>query len=184
MKPFIVVGDKTSHGGVVVEGSPTNDIEGKGIARVGDKVTCPKKGCHSPTTIVSSGDVTITVDGKPVALHGDKTACGATLISSQFNTNSDPEGGGDSGGAAASSAASLAGAVMSQSAANDAKYDEQVRITNHDGEPMQNVPYHITDEAGKTYKGLTDKDGRCTRVYTDRAHELKILVGVLALEKW
>jgi uncharacterized Zn-binding protein involved in type VI secretion len=84
-KPIILMGDKTDHGGVVIEGAPSSDSGGKRIARVGDKVTCPKKGCSSPTVIVS-GDGTCLVDDKPVARHGDKTACGATLIASQQNT--------------------------------------------------------------------------------------------------
>jgi uncharacterized Zn-binding protein involved in type VI secretion len=81
-KPFIVIGDKTSHGGVVIAGSPSTDTGGKPIARVGDKVTCPKKG-HGGMTVIASGDSTCIIDGKPAARHGDKTACGATLLSSQ-----------------------------------------------------------------------------------------------------
>jgi uncharacterized Zn-binding protein involved in type VI secretion len=84
-RPIILVGDKTDHGGVVIEGAPTSDVDGKRIARVGDKVTCPKKGCHSPTVIVT-GDPSCLIDDKAVARHGDKTACGATLIASQQNT--------------------------------------------------------------------------------------------------
>jgi type VI secretion system secreted protein VgrG len=49
---------------------------------------------------------------------------------------------------------------------------------------MANVPFHITDEKGNTFKGLTDSDGCCARVYTDGAQTLKVLTGVLALEKW
>ncbi|NRR30307.1 PAAR domain-containing protein [Oxalobacteraceae bacterium] len=82
--PVIVLGDKTSHGGTVVEASPHSDSGGKGIARLGDKVTCPLPG-HGAGTIVS-GDTTMIVDGKAVARHGDKTSCGATLIASQQNT--------------------------------------------------------------------------------------------------
>lgn len=81
-RPFILVGDKTDHGGVVIAGAPATDVHGKSIARVGDKVTCPKRGHGSPTVIVS-GDPTCIIDGQPAARHGDKTACGATLISSQ-----------------------------------------------------------------------------------------------------
>ena len=58
------------------------DIPGKRIARVGDKVTCPKKG-HGGTTVIVSGDPTMVIDGKPAARHGDKCACGATLLSAQ-----------------------------------------------------------------------------------------------------
>ena len=81
-KPFIVVGDKTDHGGVVISGAPTTDINGKMIARVGDQVTCPKRG-HGGTTVIVSGDPTMIIDGKPAARHGDKCACGATLLATQ-----------------------------------------------------------------------------------------------------
>ncbi|MEK8033050.1 PAAR domain-containing protein [Ideonella sp. DXS29W] len=81
-RPLIVVGDKTDHGGEVIQGSPVSDAAGKPIARVGDKVTCPKKG-HGGTTVIASGDPTFMIDGQPAARHGDKTACGATLLSSQ-----------------------------------------------------------------------------------------------------
>jgi uncharacterized Zn-binding protein involved in type VI secretion len=80
-RPFIVLGDKTDHGGEVIEASGVTDTHGKRLARVGDKVTCPKKG-HGTTEIVS-GDLTMIIDGKAAARHGDKTACGATLLSSQ-----------------------------------------------------------------------------------------------------
>ncbi len=84
-RPFIVIGDKTSHGGVVIEGSPQSVAGGKAIARVGDKVTCPKKG-HGGTTVIVSGDPTCMIDGRPAARHGDKTACGAVLIAGQATT--------------------------------------------------------------------------------------------------
>ncbi len=81
-RPFIVLGDQTDHGGVVIQASGVTDTHGKGIARVGDKVTCPKKG-HGGTTVIVSGDPTMIIDGQPAARHGDKTACGATLIAAQ-----------------------------------------------------------------------------------------------------
>lgn len=81
-KPFVLLGDSTNHGGKIIEGSPQSDIDGKPIARVGDKVTCPQKGHGGVTTIVS-GDPNCLIDGKPAARDGDKTACGATLIASQ-----------------------------------------------------------------------------------------------------
>jgi uncharacterized Zn-binding protein involved in type VI secretion len=80
-RPFIVLGDSTSHGGTVVGASGTTDTGGRRIARVGDAVTCPKRG-HG-TTVIVSGDPTMIIDGQPAARHGDKTACGATLIASQ-----------------------------------------------------------------------------------------------------
>lgn len=84
-RPFIVIGDKTDHGGTVLEGAATTDTVGKRIARVGDKVSCPRKG-HGGTTTIVSGDPTCIIDGQPAARHGDKTACGATLIAAQSVT--------------------------------------------------------------------------------------------------
>lgn len=82
-RPMIIVGDRTSHDGVVVGGAGTVTIQGKQVARVGDAVTCPNCRC---TTSIATGDNTTIVMGKPVARHGDKTACGATLIASQSTT--------------------------------------------------------------------------------------------------
>lgn len=78
---YIVLGDSTSHGGTVVQASAETTINGKGIARLGDQVTCPIRGHGS--TVISSGDASCLIDGKPAARHGDRTACGATLISTQ-----------------------------------------------------------------------------------------------------
>ena len=87
-KPIILVGDKTDHGGVVIEGAPTSDIDGIRIARVGDKVSCPQQG-HGGVTVIVTGDPNCMIEGRPVARHGDKTACGATLIASQTLTTID-----------------------------------------------------------------------------------------------
>ena len=84
-KPFIRLGDKTSHGGSVIEASGQTDSGNIKVARVGDKVSCPIRG-HGTCPIVS-GDFALIVDGKAVAREGDKTSCGAVLISSQQATN-------------------------------------------------------------------------------------------------
>lgn len=81
-RPFIVLGDKLSHGGSVVAVSSQTDIDGKPVARVGDQTQCA---LHGSGTIVA-GDASILVDGKPVARHGDAASCGATLVASQTHT--------------------------------------------------------------------------------------------------
>jgi uncharacterized Zn-binding protein involved in type VI secretion len=80
MKRVIRLGDSTSHGGTVVSASGSMVIHGKGVALLGDQVTCPING-HGPAVIVE-GDPDWIVDGKPVALEGHKTSCGAALIAS------------------------------------------------------------------------------------------------------
>ncbi|WP_407353791.1 PAAR domain-containing protein [Luteimonas sp. R10] len=70
-----------------------------------------------------TGDAALIIDGQPVARHGDKTSGGATLISSQVTTFTDPGSaqGASTGGATvvqamatASMAAAAAAAVIPQ----------------------------------------------------------------------
>lgn len=76
----VLVGDSTSHGGVVVSGSPRTLINGHPVARIGDMVTCPL--CKPHTFKIVEGYSPFTDNHMAIALHGHKTECGATLIAS------------------------------------------------------------------------------------------------------
>lgn len=80
-RSFIVVGDRLSSGGSVLTGSPFTDIEGRPMARVGDRTTCT---AHGPGTIIT-GDATLIVDGSAAARHGDRASCGCWLIAGRQN---------------------------------------------------------------------------------------------------
>ncbi|WMJ68915.1 PAAR domain-containing protein [Stenotrophomonas sp. 24(2023)] len=80
MKMIIVEGDRHSGGGAVITGSATTDIDGKPVARIGDKATCPK---HTGVFSIVTGDPTWIIDGNAVARHGDTLACGCSLESHQ-----------------------------------------------------------------------------------------------------
>lgn len=176
---WIVVGDKTTHGGVVVTGSPFTDIDGKPVARVGDKVACPKCG---PTSIVT-GDPTIEIDGAIVARHNDATACGSTLIAaSQFRVFI-TAGGGAQGGASASTATgagSRHGSKHERRSASSAvavarkPFDEQFRAVDSNGQPVPGLPYRIELADGTAIRGLTDGEGKTLRVATESPEELKL----------
>lgn len=79
-KPIIRVGDRTSHGGTVVEAHQLLVVLGKPVAGVGHQVDCPK--C-SGTPVIEDGPLSATFMGVLVAVDGMKTTCGATLIASQ-----------------------------------------------------------------------------------------------------
>lgn len=79
-RDIVRLGDKTTHGGVVVTASPIHTLRGIGIARMGDMVACPVPG-HGTNPIVEGCSV-FTIGGRSVALHGHKTACGCSLIAS------------------------------------------------------------------------------------------------------
>lgn len=111
---IIRMGDSTSHGGKVLEGSQTDLCHGKPIAYIGHKVSCPK--CRGTPTIVE-GVQTTTIFGKGVALAGMKTSCGATLIASQFTDVVLP--GGDGAAPAAASGRQQTSAKTSPAAIPD-----------------------------------------------------------------
>jgi len=94
---IIRMGDPTSHGGKVIEGSPFDICHGKPIAYLGHQTYCPQ--CKGNFPIID-GAATTTFYGKGVALAGMKTACGAVLIATQL-TDIVETGGGSRLGAGA-----------------------------------------------------------------------------------
>ncbi|AJA46103.1 PAAR domain-containing protein [Frischella perrara] len=83
MRYVIRLGDSTDHGGKVISASTTMIVKGKGVARVGDLVSCPKKG-HGVTAIIE-GDSRMKDQGKPIALEGHHAGCGCVLFTSLSN---------------------------------------------------------------------------------------------------
>lgn len=79
-KAIIRLGDRTSHGGTVVEAHQQLVVHGKPVAGVGHKVECPK--C-SGTPVIADSSPRATYMDVHVAVDGMKTSCGATLIASQ-----------------------------------------------------------------------------------------------------
>lgn len=80
MQGIIRIGDKTTHDGSVLAGSVDMIFGGIGVARKGDKVSCPIEG-HGPTSI-AEGNPDYLDNGIPVAFHGHRCSCGCSLITS------------------------------------------------------------------------------------------------------
>ncbi|OOF70630.1 PAAR domain-containing protein, partial [Rodentibacter caecimuris] len=72
-RAIITIGDKTTHGGTVLQGSHSMTAAGKNIALQGDLVACPQ--CKGIYPIIE-GSSKMTSNGRGVALEGMKTACG------------------------------------------------------------------------------------------------------------
>lgn len=84
-KGFVLLGDKTTHGGEVISASSTMIIDGKKVALIGDKVSCPQKG-HGVNAIVEGSPVW-TSEGKVVVVDGCRCECGCQVISSVPNVS-------------------------------------------------------------------------------------------------
>ncbi|NQE51473.1 PAAR domain-containing protein [Herbaspirillum rubrisubalbicans] len=80
-RAFIVMGDKTTHGGTVISADLTSYLHGKAMAREGDKVVCPR--CKGIFAISSGAPDMVDGQGRSYARDMDSTDCGARLIASQ-----------------------------------------------------------------------------------------------------
>lgn len=163
---IIRLGDKTSHGGIVLEGSPSDICMGKPIAFIGHKVQCPK--CKGVFPIVE-GAPTTTFYGKGVALAGMRTACGAVLIASQL-TDTVECGGGEtapnraakSPSAAVSNSATAASIVdtSANTKSTDRQFDDKFILQDAEtGEPISYAEYAIRRESGAIEHGTSDAEG-------------------------
>lgn len=79
-KGFVLLGDKTTHGGEVISATSTLIINGKKVALIGDQVSCPQTG-HGINAIIE-GSSEWTSEGKAVVVDGCRCECGCQVISS------------------------------------------------------------------------------------------------------
>ncbi|MBS0967809.1 PAAR domain-containing protein [Nissabacter archeti] len=97
---YLVQGDKTTCGGIIIEGEPTHTLFGKPLARERDQVTC---GQYAGKFFIAGGIETDTIFGRKIAgtLDSKSTCpCQARLVSSILTdtyekasgaSNSEPE---------------------------------------------------------------------------------------------
>ena len=83
-KGLVLLGDKTTHGGNVISASSAIMVNGKQVALVGDKVSCPVTG-HGINPIIE-GSPHRTFNGRAVVVDGCKCQCGCQVISSATNS--------------------------------------------------------------------------------------------------
>lgn len=167
MPAVIVLGDTTDHGGEVIEASGVTDTHGRRVARVGDKVLCPRKG-HGVTEIVD-GDPTFRVDGQAVAYHGCRTSCGAVLLASQAVTTVDPGRG-------------VGIPVLTDMLSEAFAFDEQLAaVDDTSGRVIPGLAYFVRTRSGITYSGYTDPAGRVPRIATEAEEDLTVWFGLAAL---
>jgi uncharacterized Zn-binding protein involved in type VI secretion len=82
--PVARIGDKSDHGGIIISSCVKTIAEGKLIARVGDKHSCPIPQ-HGVTAIIT-GSLNDITESKQTARTSSKTGCGATIIGGSKKT--------------------------------------------------------------------------------------------------
>lgn len=81
---LVLLGDKTTHGGKVISASAKFTVNGKQVALVGDRVSCPIDG-HGTNSIVE-GSSKRSFNGRAVVVNGCKCQCGCLVLSSAPNS--------------------------------------------------------------------------------------------------
>lgn len=148
----ICVGDKTSCGGTVVTGTPATDVNGRAVARVGDRIAC-KHHC-----VITTGNPTEIIDGAPMALHGSQTSRGCICLSGNNNFHGDTQ---TEEAAATVPAAADAGIAYMPETADALNEDHWIefRLTDMEDKPLPNLQYVVTDPVGKKISGWLDEKG-------------------------
>jgi len=81
---LVLAGDCIDHGGyVIANDKTTTTVNGKLVAKIGDKVLCFK---HGKTEIIATYKSNVLSNKKQIARIGDKTKCGAKIIGGSMDT--------------------------------------------------------------------------------------------------
>lgn len=165
MRPIVVLGDRTSHGGTVIQASIVTATDGLGWARIGDMVACPR--CKGVYPIVE-GDESLLDDGRAVAYDGCKVACGAALIAGrQIRSVLTPSGGA----VAATLAASYADEPVSPASL---MYRGRFRLLDiATGEPIPGRDVRVSTTSGWELLCQTDAEGYTPWIERDAAEYLQ-----------
>ena len=173
----ICVGDKTSCGGTVITGSQFSDVNGKGIARQGEKIACQK------SCVIVIGNPTEIIDGAAMALHGAQTSGGCICLSGNNNYHGD---GHVPASAAQVPPAADAGIAFMPDTAELLNEDHWLEFQLTDGQesPIPNEPYVVVDPSGAEFSGRLDekgfarvepvKAGRCTINFLDLGQAMAV----------
>ncbi|MFW1645381.1 PAAR domain-containing protein [Acinetobacter guillouiae] len=168
--PYITLGSPTTGGGKIISGQSSFLIEGKAIACVGDKASCPK---HKCVATIMAGDNHMLVMGKAAAQHNSPLSCGCKCIGDQNLTVGD-----NGGGLGISSKTESSTAITNGFApANSKQYGHQFQLKDElTDEPLANICYEITKN-GEVIHGTTDENG-FTELIIDK-NEIEVEINIL-----
>ena len=149
MKPAIVIGNTTDHGGRVSTGDSTHLIDGKAAHVEGMTHFCPK--CKVMVTALSSSPL-VVINGRAIIVAGDKASCGATFLPSQSLWVRDQ---GSSSGSGSS--------TTNDNFVQNTEKENSVVFQFNDpktGKPLTDFPYELTLPSGEKIQGKTNRAGK------------------------
>lgn len=163
MKYYICIGDKTSKGGSVLEGSNLAIGMSRGFATVGMKVQC----CNSAQTIIEGWNG-LLIEGKPVAYHGCSISCGCKLIASQNLV------GWDDSSSSNTPEQKQDNAEERKIYETPQKHRNHLQLIDSTNQPIINRKYCLTATDGTKVEGRTDEQGQTELIWTHEKEYVKV----------
>lgn len=184
IRRVIVIGDKTTHGGIVLQGSHSMFADGKNVAVEGSLVACPQ--CNGNFPIIE-GSPFMHSNGKRVALEGMRTACGAELIASQNKMKIDDGFSSDcyiptsfTPVPTSTSNFGRKDALKDNSIedGNQLQYTHYFILKDEQGKPLSNIAY-IAKSKTSEHKGKLDANGKTKIISTGvNPEELELFIEI------
>lgn len=164
MKPTIVVGSVTSHGGIIQEGESRWLVDGKAAHLGGMSHYCPK--CKVISKAIPDSH-SLNIFGKLLIVAGNKSTCGSEYLPQQSLVVVDMT----------SARFPTTSAYSSNFLPSYPYFDEQFILKTDEGELLANTPYTIKMMDGSLKKGVSDGEGKTKRIRTERAENLELYIG-------
>ncbi|WP_174769867.1 PAAR domain-containing protein [Paraburkholderia hayleyella] len=173
---LIVLGDKTTAGGVVIQAEESHRNHGKPLAYHGAQIYC--HACKTTGHIYNVPPYRpMELMGKQVALENDICICKCNppprLIASQHNASMSFE----SGELAAMGLHSNGSAIAKEERATRGAFDERFVLKDGRGNRLADTHYTIRLPSGELKHGATDSQGYTLRYQTDSAGNIAIYLG-------
>lgn len=177
---YLRLEDKSSTGGVVIEGISSCTHQGKALTYIGAKVAC--SACGAAGTISPMGPRwPDDMMGKQIALEGDICLCKCHPLPIMYASQNSMYQSFEAEELAEKGFSSDGRLVETEPLGS---YDERVRVVDSAGHPLCGVPFYIKTKQGVVHKGLTNVGGYCPRIHTRNIESLEIAIGHQALERW
>jgi uncharacterized Zn-binding protein involved in type VI secretion len=154
--PFICFGDKTTCGGVVAQASPTDDVDGRGIAYVTCKIAC------GHNCIIISGDPTTIIQGQSAAhFQGSQSSRGCQFVPQQRTSGlAQSSSSEDAASAAPAVAADFVLPIIPETKELlERPAFVELRLVNQQQRPLGHEPFSLTASNGRVVTGTLDENG-------------------------
>lgn len=165
----ILDGDTTTaRGGGAVRSSTTHSTNnGRALALIGDDVICRE--CGTVGKICPNGPrLRESVHGRDVALDGDLCLCDCRPSPRLINSRTDMYQTIETDEVIRQGYGSWVGAAS--------LYDDQFQVLDQLGRPVCNKAYRIVSSSGSVTTGVTDAQGKTSRVVTNGAENLHLYI--------